>query len=270
MKKIIYGIALFCLMFIGTVNVYAAGSVDVSATSLNVKKDGTATFNIVTVNATARANIVVDNSDVVTIDFGAYNSSGSLKSSGEFISAMEGKGKTIEYTITVKAVGNVGDTATVTVEVFDASTFDIPVVELASTSNKMVKTIAVTVVDESAEPVTPTTEYTIKYDANNGTGAPAEHKKVAGEEATLSSQKPTREGYEFNGWNTKADGTGTVYSVGGKYNVDENLTLYAQWKQTGNVTTNPKTGDTLIYVILLLTLGGLIYSYWYMKKAQEN
>ena len=30
------------------------------------------------------------------------------------------------------------------------------------------------------------------------------------------------------------------------------------------------TGDTMIYVVLLLTLGALIYSYWYMKKSQEN
>jgi uncharacterized repeat protein (TIGR02543 family) len=42
--------------------------------------------------------------------------------------------------------------------------------------------------------------YTIKYDANGGSGAPANQTKVHDVTLTLSSTKPTRSGYTFLGW----------------------------------------------------------------------
>ena len=42
----------------------------------------------------------------------------------------------------------------------------------------------------------------------------------------------TRPGYEFIGWNTKADGTGTSYTVGSNITITSNQTLYAQWRIT--------------------------------------
>lgn len=48
------------------------------------------------------------------------------------------------------------------------------------------------------------------------------------------------------------------------------LTIVKKGTQIETLDKNPQTGDTLIYVVLLLTLGALIYSYWYMKKTQEN
>lgn len=51
----------------------------------------------------------------------------------------------------------------------------------------------------------------------------------------------TRTGYEFTGWNTKADGSGTSFAAGSNARVDklgENV-LYAQWKrQTGTLIIN--------------------------------
>lgn len=43
----------------------------------------------------------------------------------------------------------------------------------------------------------------------------------------LPSVQPTREGYEFTGWNTKADGTGTAFTA--ETEVKQSLTIYAQW-----------------------------------------
>lgn len=80
----------------------------------------------------------------------------------------------------------------------------------------------------------PTLEsYTIAYNANGGSGAPASQKKWYGKNLTLSSTKPTRTGYSFQGWAlTKADAdAGTkYYNAGGTCGKNENLTLYAVWE----------------------------------------
>lgn len=73
------------------------------------------------------------------------------------------------------------------------------------------------------------TSYTISYNANGGTGAPGNQTKYYGQNLNLSSTIPTRSGYSFNNWNTQADGSGTTYSAGSSYTVNDNLTLYAQW-----------------------------------------
>lgn len=46
----------------------------------------------------------------------------------------------------------------------------------------------------------------IQYDANGGTGAPAAHYKYIGTTANISSKKPTRVGYTFEGWSTSKNG----------------------------------------------------------------
>lgn len=80
-------------------------------------------------------------------------------------------------------------------------------------------------------------KHTVRYDANakNDTsvkGIPASQSKTANVDITLSSDVPTRNGYTFLGWNTKADGKGTAYASGATYIHDQNggtVTLYAQW-----------------------------------------
>ena len=80
-------------------------------------------------------------------------------------------------------------------------------------------------------------KHTVRYDANakNDTsvkGIPASQSKTANVDIKLSSDIPTRNGYTFLGWNTKADGKGTAYAAGATYIHDQNggtATLYAQW-----------------------------------------
>ena len=80
-------------------------------------------------------------------------------------------------------------------------------------------------------------KHQVVYDANakNDTsvkGIPASQNKTANVDITLSSGVPTRNGYTFLGWNTKADGKGTAYAAGATYIHDQNggtVTLYAQW-----------------------------------------
>lgn len=89
--------------------------------------------------------------------------------------------------------------------------------------------------------------WTVSYNANGGSGAPASQTKWYGSVLTLSSTKPTRTGYIFKGWATSASG-GVVYAAGGQYGTDgSNITLYAVWsenKLTVNYYSNYATYAT--------------------------
>lgn len=74
--------------------------------------------------------------------------------------------------------------------------------------------------------------YTVSYDANGGTGAPANQTKYNGTTLTLSSTKPTREGYTFVGWSTSSTATTATYQPGGSYTSNAALKLYAIWSKT--------------------------------------
>ena len=87
--------------------------------------------------------------------------------------------------------------------------------------------------------------YTITYNGNGHTGGtvPAAIDKKHGTNITLSSSTPTRTGYTFAGWNTKADGTGTNYNASATYSANADVTLYAKWTaNTYAVTLNQQSG----------------------------
>lgn len=73
------------------------------------------------------------------------------------------------------------------------------------------------------------TSYTIKYNANGGSGAPSSQTKWKDQALTISSTKPTRTGYSFQGWATSASG-GVAYAAGASYTANAAVTLYAVWK----------------------------------------
>ena len=126
----------------------------------------------------------------------------------------------------------------------------------------------------------PYATYTITYNANGGTGAPAAQTKTHDVALTLSSTKPTRANasagsytvtlnanggsvstdkltaarttsYSFKNWNTAANGNGTSYNPGATYTANAAATLYAQWNSsttTAAVTlpTPTRTGYTFM------------------------
>lgn len=71
--------------------------------------------------------------------------------------------------------------------------------------------------------------YTITYNANGGSNAPATGKKWYNQAYTVSSTKPTRSGYTFVNW--KISETGNTVGAGGTItaNSNANYTLVAQW-----------------------------------------
>ena len=87
--------------------------------------------------------------------------------------------------------------------------------------------------------------YTISYNANGGTGAPAPQTKTHGTNLTLSTVVPTREGYTFKGWATSASGS-VEYAPGATYSSNSEVTLYAVWQlDTVNVTSVSLNKTTL-------------------------
>ena len=79
--------------------------------------------------------------------------------------------------------------------------------------------------------------YSIKFSANGGSGTMTDQTGLKyGTSYTLKANAYKRTGYTFNGWNTKADGSGTSYA--NKASVKNlsakdgaTVTLYARWKK---------------------------------------
>ena len=81
----------------------------------------------------------------------------------------------------------------------------------------------------------------------NGGDTEADHRimvqdKVVGvvNHFELPTTEPTRRGYIFMGWNTKADGTGDAFTAA--TDVTSNITVYAQWKDSTTYSVTYKDG----------------------------
>ncbi len=91
------------------------------------------------------------------------------------------------------------------------------------------------------------TGISVTFDKNGGDTEADPNRRVQeqnpnGNHFELPSVQPTREGYEFTGWNTQADGTGAAFTA--ETEVKQSLTVYAQWtrKQTEIAVTFDKNG----------------------------
>lgn len=75
--------------------------------------------------------------------------------------------------------------------------------------------------------------WTVKYNANGGSGAPADQTKTYGQTLKLSTTKPVRTDYNFMGWATSkanADKGTVTYAAGANYTSNAAITLYAVWE----------------------------------------
>lgn len=87
------------------------------------------------------------------------------------------------------------------------------------------------------------TSYTVSYNANGGSGVPGKQTKWYGTNIKLSSTKPTRTGYTFQGWATSSGGS-VSYAAGATYSSNASVTLYAVWKAiTYTVSYNANGGS---------------------------
>ena len=99
---------------------------------------------------------------------------------------------------------------------------------------------------ETYFPIVKLKTYTIKYNANGGSGAPSNQVKEHNKNITLSTSKPTRTGYTFVNWNTSSAGNGTSYSTGATYSGNSDITMYAQWRRNRVIINFSVNGGTLI------------------------
>ena len=126
-------------------------------------------------------------------------------------------------------------------------------------------------------------DYTLTYDGNGKTGGtvPSAVTKKSGTSITLATNsliKSSTTGYKVtfngnggsdpsaltsninysaNGWNTKANGTGTHYNNSASYTISANATLYAQWTATNGAITLPTS-----------TRSGYTLNGWYTSSSE--
>lgn len=108
--------------------------------------------------------------------------------------------------------------------------------------------------------------YTVSYNANGGSGAPAAQTQNYPWHLQISMTTPTRPGHTFQGWSTSSTGTAS-YQPGDWYTSLVSVTLYAVWSivtytvsyNKGSYGTGTNTTDTKTYNVAL-TLKGAIFT----------
>lgn len=141
----------------------------------------------------------------------------------------------------------------------------------------------ITVTPPTITETTDRSKYTIVYDANNGSTERKQQLIAYNSTVTLNDNTFTRPGYKFNGWNSKANGSGAAYADKAVMTIGERqsyygavkLTLYAQWEPitykiqfnaNGGEGTMPEMTTTYEQSVTLtenkFTKTGYIFSCW--------
>ncbi len=119
-----------------------------------------------------------------------------------------------------------GSQAEVTVYViYDPPENDVISVEDPESRPVIINTTTTT----TTKPSSTKTEFTLKYDANGGKGAPS---TLTGKgNVTVSSVIPERDGYAFAGWSLNSNSAAAEYKPGDIFQLNKDTTLYAVWTE---------------------------------------
>lgn len=205
-------------------------ALDITATAGTVKRISATQYTVV-INASWKTSYS-GNKTMYCMD---ASSGGVTKTLYEYTGAASGSSGTDgSFTGTYSISGNGSSTQTITVTFKNYDLY----------GNGTIKTQKTKAVSFNVT-VPAWTSYTISYNANGGSGAPANQTKWNGTALTLSSTKPTRTGYTFLGWATSSTATSATYSAGGSFTANANTTLYAVWKANTYTVTYNANGGTL-------------------------
>ncbi len=91
--------------------------------------------------------------------------------------------------------------------------------------------------------------YSLAFNANSGVGSMDYQNFATGDSGKVSDNRFVKPGYTFDGWNTKADGSGTNYAASAALMTLDNLTgasptLYAKWKANSYTVAFNSNGGT--------------------------
>ena len=88
-------------------------------------------------------------------------------------------------------------------------------------------------------------QYTVSYDPNGGSGTMASDTATYDAAFSIRANEYTKTGYEFVGWNDRADGTGNNWTGwSGTWTSTGGLTVYAQWKAVNYTIQYDANGGT--------------------------
>jgi len=103
--------------------------------------------------------------------------------------------------------------------------------------------------------------YTVTFDANSGSGSIESISAEEGSQITLPANTLAKDGFEFGGWNTAKNMTGTSYDDGTAFTLNSNLTLYARWTVTADKAAdaikNLEAGEHTFSVVGEITVDNL-------------
>lgn len=115
--------------------------------------------------------------------------------------------------------------------------------------------------------------YTVKFDSNGGTGTMANETMTYDTAKTLTANAFTNKDYDFIGWNSAKDGSGSFYTD--KANVKNlatsgTVTLYAQWNYNPHVFLPKSGGKGLITLALISAFCMLAYAEREILKKRKE
>lgn len=170
----------------------------------------------------------------------------------------------VEFNITLNSGGGTGAPSSITATIEELVSLPVPTREGYALINWNTSSNGNGTAYEAGKPYTfkkKTTlyaqwtraTYKVTFDANGGENAPSPQTKIYNIDLTLTTDSPTLYGHKLQNWNTKADGTGTVYKSGAVYSLNSDITLYAQWKNMAYTITynanggfvNPSSVETM-------------------------
>ena len=238
MKKIRY-LLITMLLVLLPIRIFA--DVTVSKTSITVDVGETETFTLSGTRLVGKFTVVSNDTSVATVTSPLLDDSQNVTDG--LVSAITGGVKlwiesssSTADTKTLKVKGLKSGTATITITAVDATDYS------SDEEINFTKNISVT--------VNPKT-YKVTFGLNNGdawtsTTCPSSKftlsSSACSKNITVGSTygdlpTPTRTGYTFASWNTKADGTGTTVTSSTTVNATSNYTLYAMWTKNGGSQT---------------------------------
>ncbi len=106
----------------------------------------------------------------------------------------------------------------------------------------------------------------ITYNANGGSNAPSSQKFTSGSKVKISSKKPVRSGYIFEGWGKTSKTTEVSYYSGKNYVFNKNITLYAVWKKVPSCVDD----KTMSILDKKLKLSAVSFANIFAKKAKSS